>query len=46
MKIYEEGLEEHPKITIIFGNFMMLLWLALGTGKWNINIIWWRKKDI
>ncbi|MDD2889121.1 MAG: hypothetical protein PHE49_00590 [bacterium] len=31
MKIYEQGLEEHPKITIIFGNFMMLLWLALGT---------------
>ena len=26
-----EGLEEYPKRTIIFGNLVMLLWLALGT---------------
>ncbi len=25
------GLEEYPKSTIIFGNLMMLLWIALGT---------------
>lgn len=31
MKIYEQGLESHPIGTAIFGNFMMLLWIASGT---------------
>ena len=31
VKIYENGLEEHPKGRMIFGNIMMLLWFALGT---------------
>ncbi len=31
MKIYDEGLEEHPKSQIIFGNLMMAIWIALGT---------------
>lgn len=30
-KICEQGLEEFPKSQIIRGNFMMLLWIALGT---------------
>lgn len=30
-KLYEEGLEKHPKSGIFFGNLMMLLWIALGT---------------
>ena len=30
-KICEQGLEEFPKSQIILGNFMMLLWIALGT---------------
>ena len=29
--IYEQGLEEYPKSNIILGNFLMLLWIALGT---------------
>jgi len=31
MNIYEKGLEEYPKEGIILGNFMMILWIALGT---------------
>ena len=31
IKIYEEGLEEYSKANIIFANFMMLLWIILGT---------------
>ena len=31
IKIYEQGLEEYPKPNIILGNFLMLLWIALGT---------------
>ena len=30
-QIYEEGVEEYPKAVIIFGNLMMILWIALGT---------------
>ena len=42
-KIYEPGLEEHPKSGIILGNFLMLLWIALGTiGCWFLEpIIAW-----
>jgi hypothetical protein len=29
--IYEGGLEEHPKRTIILGNLVMVSWLTLGT---------------
>ncbi len=31
IKIYEQGIEEYPKVVIIFGNFMMMLWIASGT---------------
>lgn len=31
IKIYEKGLEEYPKAGIILGNFMMILWIILGT---------------
>ena len=31
MNIYEKGLEEYSKLGIILGNFMMILWIALGT---------------
>ena len=31
IKIYKQGLEEYPKSGIIRGNFMMILWIALGT---------------
>ena len=31
IRIYEKGLEGYPKSSIIFGNFMMMLWIALGT---------------
>ena len=31
IKIYEKGLEQHPKTSIILGNLMMILWIALGT---------------
>ncbi|OQX20971.1 MAG: hypothetical protein BWK75_04200 [Candidatus Altiarchaeales archaeon A3] len=31
IKLYEPGLEEYPKSGIIVGNFMMILWIALGT---------------
>ena len=30
-RIYDEGLERYPKSSIIFGNFMMMLWITLGT---------------
>ena len=30
-RIYKKGLEGYPKSSIIFGNFMMVLWIALGT---------------
>lgn len=29
--IFEQGLEEYPKTSIILGNLMMILWIALGT---------------
>ncbi len=29
--IFEHGLEEYPRRTIIFGNVLMILWIALGT---------------
>jgi len=29
--IYEQGIEEYPKRTVIMGNLVMLLWIALGT---------------
>jgi len=31
IKIYEQGLEEYPKVSIILGNLVMILWIALGT---------------
>lgn len=31
IEIYGQGFEEFPKAGIIFGNFMMFLWIALGT---------------
>jgi len=31
IKIYEQGLEEYPMSSIILGNVLMLLWIALGT---------------
>lgn len=31
MRLYEQGLEEYPRLGIIFGNFMMILWIVLGT---------------
>jgi len=31
IKLYDQGLEEYPKLSIILGNFLMLLWIALGT---------------
>jgi membrane protein YdbS with pleckstrin-like domain len=35
VRICEEGLEECPKSWAVLGNFMMLLWIALGTvGCW------------
>jgi hypothetical protein len=29
--IFKQGLEEHPKTTVILGNLVMALWIALGT---------------
>ena len=29
-ELFKEGLEEHPKIRIVFGNLVMLFWFALG----------------
>ena len=29
--IFEQGLEEHSKATIVLGNLIMILWIALGT---------------
>ena len=31
IRIYEQGLEEHPKGSIVLGNLLMALWIALGT---------------
>ena len=31
MEIYEQGVEEYPKAVIVFGNFMMVLWIVVGT---------------
>jgi len=31
INIFEQGLEEYPKATIILGNLIMILWIALGT---------------
>ena len=43
LKIYEPGLEEHPKSGAILGNSLMLLWIALGTiGCWFLEpVIAW-----
>ncbi|HEC88254.1 MAG TPA: hypothetical protein ENI52_02940 [Thermoplasmata archaeon] len=30
IKIYEQGLEEYPKLNAIIGNFFMLVWIVLG----------------
>lgn len=36
-KIYEQGLEEYPKVGIFIGNLLMLIWIALGTiGCWFV----------
>lgn len=42
-KIYEQGLEEHPKSGVVLGNSLMLLWIAMGTiGCWFLEpIIAW-----
>jgi hypothetical protein len=29
-KIYEQGLEDYPKISVAIGNLFMILWIALG----------------
>ena len=31
INIFEQGLEEYPKASIILGNLIMVLWIALGT---------------
>jgi len=31
IKLHDQGLEEYPKSSIILGNLMMILWIALGT---------------
>jgi len=31
IKLYKQGLEEYPRAGIIFGNFVMILWISLGT---------------
>jgi len=31
IRIYEQGLEEYPKASVILGNLAMILWIALGT---------------
>ena len=31
INIFEQGLEEYPKASIILGNLVMMLWIALGT---------------
>ncbi|MBP8933659.1 MAG: hypothetical protein KBG67_04440 [Candidatus Atribacteria bacterium] len=31
VEFYEQGLEEYPKSGILLSNFVMLLWIALGT---------------
>ena len=37
-KIYEQGLEEYPKVGIFIGNLLMLIWIALGTiGCWFLS---------
>jgi hypothetical protein len=43
IRIYEEGIEQYPKPRIIFGNLMMILWIALGTvACWYFNpVIAW-----
>jgi len=39
-KIYEQGLEEYPKVGIFIGNLLMLIWIALGTiGCWFLSPI-------
>jgi len=30
IKIYEQGLEEYSKASAVIGDFLMLLWIALG----------------
>ena len=31
VELYEQGLEEYPRSSIIVGNLLMILWIALGT---------------
>jgi len=31
VKFYKQGLEEYPKSSIFVGNFLMMVWIALGT---------------
>ena len=39
-KLYENGLEEHPKSIAVIGNVIMLLWISLGTvACWFFNPI-------
>ena len=38
IKIYEQGLEEYPKIRIFIGNLMMIGWIVLGSiGCWLLS---------
>lgn len=38
VKIYGQGLEEYPKISIFLGNLLMVLWIGLGTlACWFLN---------
>ena len=30
-KLYDDGLDQHPKSKIFLGNLMMIFWIALGT---------------
>ena len=40
IKLYEQGLEEYPKSSIILSNLMMTLWIVLGTiACWFLNPI-------
>jgi len=38
--MYDEGLEEYPKAGIVIGNFLMFLWIALGTiACWFLSLL-------
>ena len=40
--LYEQGLEEYPKVGIILGNVAMILWIVLGfIGCWFLFPQYW-----